>query len=191
MNNYPNPAYGAVPAPKKRRRFPGFIIPIAVIALSAVATLVFNLCFCVAVVGGTSMDHTLKSGDIVLVTKLDRKPADGDIVMVSHGETYNEPIIKRVIATEGQTLELDYDNDQVKVDGVVLSEPYLYNETALGSYTADYEIPSTIPEGKVFVMGDNRMYSLDSRNSKIGLIDAENITGKVIFHFTPPWSKDK
>ena len=191
MNNYPNPAYGAVPAPKKRRRFPGFIIPIAVIALSAVATLVFNLCFCVAVVGGTSMDPTLKSGDIVLVTKLDRKPADGDIVMVSHGETYNEPIIKRVIATEGQTLELDYDNDQVKVDGVVLSEPYLYNETALGSYTADYEIPSTIPEGKVFVMGDNRMYSLDSRNSKIGLIDAENITGKVIFHFTPPWSKDK
>ena len=191
MNNYPNPAYGAVPAPKKRRRFPGFIIPIAVIALSAVATLVFNLCFCVAVVGGTSMEHTLKSGDIVLVTRLDRKPADGDIVMVSHGETYNEPIIKRVIATEGQTLELDYDNDQVKVDGVVLSEPYLYNETALGSYTADYEIPSTIPEGKVFVMGDNRMYSLDSRNSKIGLIDAENITGKVIFHFTPPWSKDK
>lgn len=191
MNNYPNPAYGAVPAPKKRRRFPGFIIPIAVIALSAVATLVFNLCFCVAVVGGTSMEHTLKSGDIVLVTRLDRKPADGDIVMVSHGEAYNEPIIKRVIATEGQTLELDYDNDQVKVDGVVLSEPYLYNETALGSYTADYEIPSTIPEGKVFVMGDNRMYSLDSRNSQIGLIDAENITGKVIFHFTPPWSKDK
>ena len=62
MNNYPNPAYGAVPAPKKRRRFPGFVIPIAVIALSAVATLVFNLCFCVAVVGGTSMEHTLKSG---------------------------------------------------------------------------------------------------------------------------------
>ena len=191
MNNYPNPAYGAVPAPKKRRRFPGFIIPIAVIALSAVATLVFNLCFCVAVVGGTSMDHTLKSGDIVLVTRLDRKPADGDIVMVSHGETYNEPIIKRVIATEGQTLELDYDNDQVKVDGAVLSEPYLHNETALGRNTADYEIPSTIPEGKVFVMGDNRMYSLDSRNSKIGLIDAENITGKMIFHFTPPWSKGK
>ena len=185
MNNYPNPAYGAAPAPKKRRRFPGFIIPIAVIALSAVATLVFNLCFCVAVVGGTSMEHTLKSGDIVLVTRLDRKPADGDIVMVSHGETYSEPIIKRVIATEGQTLQLDYENDRIIVDGIEIEESYIKGTTFSENY-GNYQIPEVIPKGKIFVMGDNRHVSLDSRSSDIGLIDISSVIGKAQFVAWPP-----
>lgn len=137
-------------------------------------------------VEGHSMDTTLAPNDRVIVTNLFYTPHNNDIVVISHGAEYNSPIIKRVIATEGQTIKLDYENDRIIVDGTIIPEPYLDGSTFGGIY-ADYEIPEVVPKGKVFVMGDNRKVSMDSRSSEIGLIDVENVIGKaevVLFPFT-------
>lgn len=149
-----------------------FAISIVVLCL----TFVFRL----VDVDGTSMESTLESKDKVIVTNLFYTPKDGDIIVISHGAEYSKPIIKRVIATEGQTIKLDYENDRIIVDGVVLDEPYINDSTFEGNY-GDYEIPEVVPEGKVFVMGDNRRVSLDSRRTEIGLIDVENVIGKAQF----------
>ncbi len=149
-----------------------FAISIVVICL----TFVFRL----VDVDGTSMESTLESKDKVIVTNLFYTPKDGDIIVISHGAEYAKPIIKRVIATEGQTIKLDYENDRIIVDGVVLEEPYISDSTFAGNY-GDYEIPEVVPEGKVFVMGDNRRVSLDSRRTEIGLIDVDNVIGKAQF----------
>lgn len=131
------------------------------------------------------MDTTLAQNDRVIVTNLFYTPHNNDIVVISHGAEYNSPIIKRVIATEGQSIKLDYENDRIIVDGTIIPEPYLDGSTFGGIY-ADYEIPDVVPKGKVFVMGDNRKVSMDSRSSEIGLIDVENVIGKaqlVLFPF--------
>lgn len=149
-----------------------FAISIVVICL----TFIFRL----VDVDGTSMESTLESKDKVIVTNLFYTPKDGDIIVISHGAEYAKPIIKRVIATEGQTIKLDYENDRIIVDGVVLDEPYINDSTFEGNY-GDYDIPEVVPEGKVFVMGDNRRVSLDSRRTEIGLIDFDNVIGKAQF----------
>ncbi|MGN0490604.1 signal peptidase I [Ruminococcus sp.] len=149
-----------------------FAISIVVICL----TFVFRL----VDVDGTSMESTLESKDKVIVTNLFYTPKDGDIIVISHGAEYAKPIIKRVIATEGQTIKLDYENDRIIVDGVVLEESYISDSAFAGNY-GDYEIPEVVPEGKVFVMGDNRRVSLDSRRTEIGLIDVDNVIGKAQF----------
>lgn len=147
----------------------------------------FVLVFRIVKVDGPSMNATLENGDLVVLTDLFYTPHDGDVVVVSHTAEHAQPIIKRVIATEGQTLELDYENERIIVDGVVLSESYLNNGVTFGAVFPDYEIPDVIPEGKVFVMGDNRADSMDSRDHRIGLIDAENIIGKAQF-VAFPWA---
>ena len=111
------------------------------------------------------MDYTLATNDKVIVTNLCYTPHNNDIVVISHGAEYQKPIIKRVIATEGQSIELDYENDRIIVDG--------------------YDIPNVVPKGKIFVMGDNRKVSMDSRSSEIGLIDVENVIGKAQFVLFP------
>lgn len=129
-------------------------------------------------VDGSSMMNTLFDGDLVFVTNLLYQPADGDIIVISHGQEYPTPIIKRVIATEGQTVKIDYDNNRVIVDGVVIDEPYLHEAMIFNQIDNDQVIPEVIPEGKVFVMGDNRNHSLDSRSQKVGIIDKTDIIGK-------------
>ena len=117
-----------------------------------------------------------------IVTNFFYTPTDGDIIVISHGAEYADPIIKRVIATEGQKLSIDFDKGEVFVDGKKLDEPYIQGFT----HAEDAEIPEVIPEGKVFVMGDNRGVSLDSRSKEIGLIDVKDIIGKaqvVVFPF--------
>lgn len=151
-----------------------FAISIVVLCL----TFVFRL----VDVEGSSMDDTLASKDKVIVTNFFYTPKNGDIVVISHGAEYAKPIIKRVIATEGQTIKLDYENDKIIVDGVVLDEPYIDDSTFGGNFGNDKSrIPEVIPEGKIFVMGDNRKVSLDSRSSEIGLIDVQNVIGKAQF----------
>lgn len=125
-------------------------------------------------VSGTSMLQTLQNHDKVIVTNFMYTPAQGDIVVISHGAHYSDPLIKRVIATEGQTLDIDFEKETVTVDGVTLTEDYIQGHTK----ESDGEIPAVIPEGKVFVMGDNRTVSMDSRSSTIGLIDVDDIIGK-------------
>jgi signal peptidase I len=149
-----------------------FAIAIVVVCL----TFIFRL----VNVDGSSMYDTLSSGDKVIVTNLFYTPKDGDIVVISHGAEYANPIIKRVIATEGQTIKLDYENDKIIVDGIVLDEVYI-DESTFGGNIGDNQIPDVVPEGKVFVMGDNRRVSMDSRSTEIGLIDVENVIGKAQF----------
>ncbi len=134
-------------------------------------------------VSGTSMTDTLNDGDRLIISSFMYKPQYGDIVVVSHGQNYSEPIIKRVIATEGQSLSINYDTEEVSVDGVILDEPYIKGKTI--KLRNPLEIPDKIPEGYVFVMGDNRDGSLDSRSTEIGLIPVENIIGKAELRIYP------
>lgn len=143
-----------------------------------------NFFFRLVDVKGTSMVETLQNRDKLIVTNFNYTPKPNDIVVISHGKEYNEPIVKRVIATEGQTLKLDYENDRIIVDGVVIDEPYLDISTFC-NVEADYEIPEVIPDGMIFVMGDNRGVSMDSRDSRIGLISVDNVIGKAQFVVFP------
>ena len=149
-----------------------FAISIVVICL----TFVFRL----VDVEGHSMNDTLVTKDKVLVTSLFYQPHNNDIVVISHGAVYKKPIIKRVIATEGQTLQLDYENEKIIVDGIEIDEPYVKEATFSGNY-GNLTPPEVIPEGKIFVLGDNRRISLDSRSSEIGLIDVKDVIGKAQF----------
>ena len=126
---------------------------------------------------GVSMEDTIKSGDKLSAEKMAGAPKSGDIAVISGRD--DSVYIRRVIAVGGQTLWLDYDNDRIVVDGVELSEPYIKGSTYSG-ITEDYAVPLDLPKGKVFVMGDNRGESLDSRSSEIGLIDEKDIIGKVV-----------
>ena len=93
-----------------------------------------------------------------------------------------EPIVKRVIATEGQTVDVDFVNGVVSVDGTALSEPYIREETHLSEGT---EFPLTVPEGCVFLMGDNRNDSRDSRDPLLGAVDTRNLIGRAVFLLVP------
>ena len=96
----------------------------------------------------------------------------------------NEPLIKRVIAVEGQTISIDADTDAVTVDGVKLTETYILDPD-IQRAGESYEYPLTIPKGKVFVMGDNRNDSFDSRDPGLGLVEEKYIMGKAIFRIYP------
>ena len=162
----------------------------------AVSIVVFILTFVFRLVevDGTSMLNTLENSDKVIVTNMFYTPKNNDIIVISHAAEYNNPIIKRVIATAGQTVRLDYEHDKIYVDGVQLDEPYIKeggpviqgNASEEGNYLAqDDEGNFVVPEGKLFVLGDNRQVSLDSRNSKIGLIDINDVIGKAQFVVFP------
>ena len=109
-------------------------------------------------------------------------PQRGDVVIVDSYTSYGKPLVKRVIAKGGDTISIDYDAGTVEVNGEVLQEDYIAEPTHLGY---DVEFPYTVPEGTVFVMGDNRNESLDSRSSYVGCIDERDILGKVLLCFLP------
>ena len=147
--------------------------------------LVFLLLFRVVVVSGGSMNHTLLDGDyLVLINNVFySEPKQGDIIVASK-ESFKdgEPIIKRVIATEGQWVDIDFNLGVVYVNGTALDEPYTATPTNL------YEgvnFPLLVDEGCIFVMGDNRNASKDSRSLDIGQVDKREILGKVIFLALP------
>ena len=147
---------------------------------------VFLFCFRIAVVNGESMMDTLHHGDYLLLLNrmVASDPKQGDIVVISKSSFKNgEPIIKRVIATEGQTVDIDFENGIVKVDGVILNEPYIKELTH--NHFQGVDFPLTVEEGCVFVMGDNRNNSRDSRYPTIGQIDCREIIGKAIFLLWP------
>lgn len=154
----------------------------ALIVAFVAVVLLLTFVFRIVDVDGESMLNTLYDHDKVVVTNFMYTPTDGDVVVISHGEEYEKPIIKRVIATAGQTLKIDFEKGQVIVDGVVLDEPYIKELTQLAG---DLPVPDVIPQGYVYVMGDNRMHSMDSRFQKIGLIEEENVIGKAEFIVFP------
>ena len=139
----------------------------------------------IIVVDGPSMESTLLNGDYMLLVgnMFYKNPSYGDIVVVSKQAYDNgKPIVKRVIATEGQTVDIDFNEGVVYVDGVALDEPYTKTLTALKEGTT---FPLVVEEGKVFVMGDNRNNSKDSRSTQIGLVDKREVLGKVTFILFP------
>lgn len=147
--------------------------------------LVYILVFRVVVVVGPSMYNTLVNGDrlLLLSSTFYREPQQGDIIVASKDSFENgECIIKRVIATEGQTVDINFQTGEVKVNGDVLEEDYIYTPTTLFE---GVKFPLTVEEGHVFVLGDNRGSSKDSRNPEIGLIDKREILGKAIFLISP------
>lgn len=186
------PAGGPRPQ-KPKRSFVGELyewMDAIVVTLIAVVIL-FTLVFRIVGVQGKSMLETLHEGDRVIISNLFYTPSQGDIVVISRNYTNdenqvstrdNEPIIKRVIATEGQTVDIDFDTGVVTVDGQVLDEPYINTPTNLHY---DVEFPQTVPEGCIFVMGDNRNNSLDSRSSEIGMIDERYVLGHAVFRILP------
>ena len=161
------------------------------VALIAGVLLIFSLCLRVVVVSGPSMNNTLYDGDwlVVLNNVFYREPKAGDIVVASKDAFENgNPIIKRVIATEGQTVDIDFTAGIVYVDGVALDEPYTLTPTNLAE---GVPFPVVVSEGSLFVMGDNRNGSKDSRSYEIGLVDKREILGRAVFLIFPGTSKGR
>ena len=153
--------------------------------LIAVMMVVFLLLFKVVVVSGPSMKNTLLDGDYLLLLSgtLYQDPQPGDVIVASKDSFENGvPIVKRVIAVEGQTVDIDFSKGIVYVDGIALDEPYISSPTTVAE---GVHFPLTVKEGCIFVLGDNRGVSLDSRNPRVGLLDCREILGKAIFLFLP------
>lgn len=147
--------------------------------------LVVMLIFRMVVVSGPSMMQTLQNGDrlVILSNVFYNEPKYGDIIVASKDSFKNgEPIIKRVIATEGQQVDIDFHAGVVYVDGKALDEPYINTPTNLSEGVV---FPLTVDDGCVFVMGDNRNDSMDSRDPQIGLIDKREILGRAVFLVLP------
>ena len=159
--------------------------------LVAIMMLVFLLLFRIVVVSGPSMQNTLIDGDYLLLLGglLYQEPKQGDIIVASKDSFENGvPIVKRVIAVEGQEVDIDFGNGIVYVDGQALDEPYITAPTHLAE---GVEFPLTVSEGCIFVLGDNRPVSCDSRNPRVGLLDKREILGKAIFLFMPGTDSNK
>ncbi len=147
-----------------------------IVALVALVCL-FTFLFRNASVIGDSMVPTLQDGDRLVLLDRVSDYRYGDIVVIDR--YVDKPLIKRIIAVEGD--RLDICDGRVYVNGNMLTEPYIQGETVL----RDFEGPTTVPEGKVFVMGDNRSVSLDSRSVSVGFISKKDIVGKAFFRIWP------
>ena len=159
------------------------------------AVVVFAFAARLVLVSGPSMRETLQDQDclVVLNPLLCGSFDAGDVVIIQR-ETFRdgEPIVKRIIATEGQTVDIDFDAGVVYVDGAALEEDYIRQPTYLEE---GLEFPCTVPEGCVFVMGDNRNDSDDSRDPDLGPVDTREILGQAVFLLYPgmtagTWERD-
>lgn len=152
--------------------------------------LIFTFFFRIVGVSGNSMLPTLQSGNWLAIRAINTEIERGDIVVITQPNALNEPLIKRVIALGGDTVDIDFISGTVCVNGEVLDEPYIYEPT---HRSANVAFPLTVPEGCVFVMGDNRNNSLDSRSRTIGFIDTRYILGVAECRLYPfgDWKLDK
>ncbi|WP_101549737.1 MULTISPECIES: signal peptidase I [Anaerotruncus] len=148
-----------------------------------VILLIFAFAARTATVSGPSMLPTLRDGDRLLLVQAGyHDPQYGDVVVIDRSQKGEPPIIKRVIGRAGDEIDIDFETGQVRRNGQTLDEPYL-NEPTLTR--RDVKFPVTVPEGSVFVMGDNRNHSADSRTREIGMIDLRRVMGKAVYRFLP------
>ena len=155
----------------------------------AVILLIFTFAARTATVSGPSMLPTLRDGDRLLLVQAGyHDPQYGDVVVIDRSQKGEPPIIKRVIGRAGAEIDIDFGRGEVRRNGQLLEEPYI-NEPTFAQ--RDVTFPLTVPEGRLFVMGDNRNHSADSRTSEIGLVDLRRVMGKAAFRFFPPGAAGK
>lgn len=143
-----------------------------------VICIIFTFFFKVSTVSGQSMENTLYNGDTLIVSAIAKNIEYGDVVIISQPNAYSKVLIKRVIAVGGQTVEFDYEKGSVSVDGIVLNEHYIKEDMVVSPLMQNKFV---VPEGNLFVMGDNRNHSADSRDIGVGMIDEDYIIGKVLY----------
>lgn len=143
---------------------------------------VFIFCFRIVVVSGPSMNPTLNDADRILIQSAFYTPKANDVVIIDSYTKFGKPIVKRIIAVGGDEVYIDEKNGDVYVNKTLINEPYIQNSIV---DIGDNEYPITVPKDMIFVMGDNRQNSLDSRFAKIGFIDKRDILGKVLLRIYP------
>ena len=147
----------------------------------AVVILLLSFVFRHSVVDGDSMQNTLQHGEHLIISDLFYRPDYGDIIVFEDRSTgYSDPMIKRVIALEGDTVKINSDGS-VYVNGVLLDEDYVY----INGYYNQHPIEYTVPEGEVYVMGDHRNESVDSRDPYVGTISVDAVLGRVLLRVYP------
>lgn len=178
--------------PKKRPIREVFEWLDVVVASIIAVVIIFTFVFRIVAIDGPSMMNTLLDGERVIISNLFYEPQRGDIVVISRNTdnsnvigSYDEPIIKRIIATEGELVDIDFNSGIVYVDGVALNEEYTLSPTYK---SFDITFPVRVKENCIFVLGDNRNDSMDSRSSQIGdngMIDKKYILGKAVLRVFP------
>ncbi|MFR8664721.1 MAG: signal peptidase I [Ruthenibacterium sp.] len=148
----------------------------------AVIVLCFMFVVRIVTVDGHSMEPTLLSGQRVAVQSAFYRPQYGDVVVVDSYSRYGDMLVKRVVGVGGDVIDIDFEAGVVYRNGQALDEPHVLGPTTL-SY--DIQFPVTVPQGSVFLLGDNRNGSKDSRSSEIGCIDERDLLGKVLWRLTP------
>ena len=135
-------------------------------------------------VDGESMMPTLHNRDMLLLQSIGYSPEQGDVVVLSTKDFRNgAPIVKRIIAVGGQTVDIDYETNTVYVDGVALDEPYILE--TMRALPESFATHVEVPEGSIFVMGDDRNNSTDSRSPELGVVDQRCVLGKALFILLP------
>lgn len=170
------------------------IFAVSIVAVLLLFTFGIRLCR----VDGDSMKNTLHNNEMIIASNFFYTPKQGDIIVFHlSNDYYQEPLVKRVIATEGQTVELNLTTGELKVDGVVYADEHayvsggkydidiLYNKNYIYKTNGNTYFAATVPEGKIFVMGDNRNGSSDSRTSRIGFVDVDTVLGKAVLRISP------
>lgn len=155
---------------------------VALVALILLFTLVGRI---IGVVG-PSMQPTLYENDLLLLQSIGYHPKAGDVVVLRKESFMTEPVVKRVIATGGQHVKVDFLNNAVYVDGEKLDESYINEPMEPISYLEDSMVLDvTVPEGSIYVMGDNRNHSTDSRDERLGTVDERYVLGRALFILFP------
>ncbi len=168
--------------PKKKALLSLFDLVSVVMSSFVIIAIVFVFVCRLVGVDGESMTNTLQHGDWLLTVNK-TEYVNGDIVVITQDTWFNAPLIKRVIATGGQEINIDERTDSVYIDGELLEEPYIREEFL--NEAGVHEYPLVVPEGYLFCMGDNRNGSTDSRFSEVGLIDEREILGKAVVRILP------
>ena len=184
------------PKAKVPKGYEAFSMLQDLVYMLSVITILFVFFFRLVGVDGSSMYPTFVDQDYLVLESnvLYRDIEAGDIVVMNVPYFENEgPIVKRVIATGGQTVDIDFDAGEVYVDGAQLDEPYTFEPTyeSYGAYGASLDYPVTVPEGSIFVMGDNRNHSADSRFAPVGCVDESCVLGKVLLIVFPGEQTDQ